>query len=218
MKRPKVIVNCAISVDGKIALASRKQIRISSDEDMIRVFHLRNECDAILVGIGAVLTDDPKLTVKEKFVKNPKQPIRVILDTNARTPQGALVVNDMAKTYIFISEKKSFDNRFGNHVQVIPSKLNDHGSVDLNFVLEFLYSNGITTLLVEGGATIIWSFISQGLFDDLFVYIGSLIIGGKNTPTMADGEGITLNDNVIRLKLNVIQQVGEDVLLHYTPR
>ena len=58
MKRPKVIVNCAISVDGKIALPNRKQIRISSNEDMMRVFRLRNECDAILVGIGAVLTDD----------------------------------------------------------------------------------------------------------------------------------------------------------------
>ncbi|RLF43417.1 MAG: 5-amino-6-(5-phosphoribosylamino)uracil reductase, partial [Thermoplasmata archaeon] len=68
MKRPYVIINCASSIDGKIALVGKKPLKISSEEDMARVHKLRNECDAILVGIGTILADDPKLTVKEKYV------------------------------------------------------------------------------------------------------------------------------------------------------
>ena len=67
LKRPKIIINCAISADGKIALPNRNQIRISSEEDIKRVHNLRNTCDAVLVGIGAVLSDNPKLTVKGKY-------------------------------------------------------------------------------------------------------------------------------------------------------
>ncbi len=82
MKRPYVVINCAMSADGKIASPSGKQMRISCDEDIKRMYELRNGCDAVLVGINTVLSDDPKLTVKEKYVKNPKQPIRIVLDTN----------------------------------------------------------------------------------------------------------------------------------------
>ena len=90
-----------MSADGKIALPTRKQIRISSEEDIIRMYNLRNECDAVLVGVGTILSDDPKLTVKEKYVKSLNLPIRVILDTNCRTPENALAVNEKAKTMIF---------------------------------------------------------------------------------------------------------------------
>jgi len=98
--KPYVIVNCAMSIDGKIALANRKQMRISNEEDMKRVYMLRNECDAVLVGIGTVLNDDPKLTVKEKYVKNPSQPLRIVLDSNFRTPKNAEVMSKDAPTLI----------------------------------------------------------------------------------------------------------------------
>jgi len=217
MDRPKIIINCAMSADGKIALPNRKQMRISSEEDMGRVFRLRNECDGILVGIGVVLSDDPKLTVKEKYVKNPKHPIRVVLDTHARTPYGALVVNNVAQTFIFIGENETFKDRFNENVRVIPSKVDGMGHIDLSFVLETLYHEGLTSLLVEGGGTVIWSFLKQGLFDDLFVYLGPLVIGGKSTPTMADGSGVSSGDDVIKLRLVDTQRMGEGVLLHYNP-
>jgi len=71
MKRPRIIINCAMSADGKIALPTKKQIRISSEEDIKRMYQLRNESDAVLVGIGTILTDNPKLTVKETYVHHP---------------------------------------------------------------------------------------------------------------------------------------------------
>ena len=73
MNRPYVIVNCAMSADGKIALPSRKQLRISSDEDIKRMYTLHQECDAVLVGIETVLSDDPKLTVKENYSSEKKR-------------------------------------------------------------------------------------------------------------------------------------------------
>ena len=217
MNRPRIIVNCAMSADGKIALPSRKQMRISSDEDMKRVFELRNECDAILVGIGAVLTDDPKLTVKEKYVTDPKHPNRVVLDTHARMPHDALVVNDVVQTLIFIGEEANFQDTFSENVSVISSRINEEGCIDISFVLETLYQKGIRSLLVEGGGTIIWSFLQHGFFDDLFVYIGPMVIGGVSTPTMADGVGVVSFDDVIRLRVFDFKKIGKGILIHYKP-
>ena len=216
MNRPQVIINCAMSADGKIALPSRKQLRISSDEDMERVYKLRNECDAVLTGIGAVLSDDPKLTVKEKYVKNLKQPLRVVLDGKCRTPEDALVLNDMAKTLIFTIQgnEKHFD---GDHVEVVGIKNDDEGRVDLESMLDVLHQKGIKKLLVEGGGTVIWSFLRRGLVDDLYVYIGSCIIGGKNTPTMADGIGIKSEDDLLSLKIVDVNRLGDGILVRYKP-
>src|SRR5512136_1773557 len=100
MKRPYVIINCAMSADGKIASPMRKQMQISCDEDIKRMYRLRNECDTVLVGVGTILTDNPKLTVKEKYVKHPRQPLRVVLDSKGRTPPHALVLNNVSKTLI----------------------------------------------------------------------------------------------------------------------
>ena len=105
MNRPRIILNCAMSADGKIALPNKQQLRISSEEDMKRVFELRNSCDAILVGSGAVLSDNPKLTVKEKYVKHPRNPIRVVLDTHMKTPVDALVVNTDSCDGVIILEQ-----------------------------------------------------------------------------------------------------------------
>jgi 2,5-diamino-6-(ribosylamino)-4(3H)-pyrimidinone 5'-phosphate reductase len=214
MKRPYVIVNCAMSADGKIASPSGKQLRISNEEDIKRMYNLRNSCDAVLVGIGAVLSDDPKLTVKEKYVKNPKQPLRVVLDSKCRTPEDALVLNDVAKTLIVATEgnEKQFD---GDHIEVVGIKADDGVHVELESMLDLLYQRGIKKLLVEGGGTIIWSFLRNRLVDDLYTYIGPCIIGGKNTPTVADGSGIKSEDDLLSLRIVDVNRLGNGLLVHY---
>ena len=211
MRRPYVTINCAMSTDGKIASPSGKQLRISSDEDIDRMYCLRNDSDAVLVGIETVLSDDPKLTVKQACVLEVKNPIRVVLDTHCRTPENALVVNEDAKTLI-ISGKKC-DKNFGNNVELIQSETNKDGLIDLEKLLEILYNYGIKTLMVEGGSRIIWSFLKQKLVDEMFVYIGPMIIGGKNTPTLADGEGIIKEP--IPLEIVEVQSIGPGILVHY---
>ena len=214
MNRPKIIVNCAMSVDGKIASPTGKQVRISSDEDMKRVYLLRHTVDAVLVGINTVLYDDPKLTVKEKYVPCPHQPIRVVLDTHCRTPENALIVNDKAKTIIIKDEQQPCSKKFQDNVTVlsVPSK---KGMLNLEKTVQELSKQGINTLLVEGGGTVIWNFITHGLVDELYVYIGSMIIGGKQTPTMAMGQGFEHENKFIRLQHIETKKIGNGLLLHY---
>lgn len=213
MSRPHVIVNCAMSADGKIALPTRKQLRISSDEDIKRMYKLRNECNAVLVGIGTVLSDDPKLTVKEKYVKNLRQPIRIILDTHCKTPENALAVNHSSKTLIITGVK--CDKKFDSNVEIIRCEMDKNGLIDLQKLLEILSERGIKNLMVEGGSTVIWNFLKHRLVDDLYVYIGPMIVGGKTTPTLADGEGISCVDDLVYLEIVDISRLGHGVLLHY---
>lgn len=214
MNRPYVIVNCAMSADGKSALPTKKQLRISSDEDIERMYKFRNECDAVLVGIDTIISDDPKLTVKAKYVKNPKQPLRVVLDSKCRITKDALVLNNAAKTLIITTEgnEKQIE---GKHVEVIGCKANEKEYVDLECALELLYQKGVKKLLVEGGGTIIWSFLENRLVDDLYIYIGPYVIGGKTTPTVADGLGIKNEGELISLKIVDVTRLGAGILTHY---
>ena len=214
MKRPHVTINCAMSADGKIALPNRKQVRISCDEDIKRMYNLRHDSDAVLVGIGTILADDPKLTVKEKYVENPKQPLRVVLDSKCRTHKDALVLNDISKTLIITKEGngKQFEKK---HIEAIGCKTNNDGYLDLNCVLDLLSKKGVKKLLVEGGSTVIWSFLKIKLVDDLFVYIGPCIIGGKDTPTVADGSGIKNETELLSLRIVNVKRLDEGVLIHY---
>jgi 2,5-diamino-6-(ribosylamino)-4(3H)-pyrimidinone 5'-phosphate reductase len=202
-----------MSVDGKIALASRKQLRISNEEDIKRMYELRNECDAVLVGIETVISDNPKLTVKKKYVNNPKQPIRVVLDSNFRIPKNSLVLNDDTKTLI-LTIRDNHDFNLEN-VEIIRCKTDENGNVDLQYALSILYSKKIRKLLVEGGGTVIWSFLKRKFVDDLYIYMGPIIIGGKFTPTMADGVGINKENEVINLKIVKFSKLGDGILFHY---
>jgi len=208
MKRPYVVVNCAMSADRKIASPSGKQFKISCEEDIKRMYELRNESDAVLVGINTVLSDDPKLTVKEKYVKNPKQPIRIVLDTNCRTPVDSLVVNDLTKTLIVTA--KNCNKVYGKNVEFILCDTDSNGLIDIDKLLNILFKKGIKKLMVEGGGTVIWNFLEKGLVDDFFVYIGPMIIGGKNTPTIGNGKNFEKF-----LKLGNIKDFGSGKLLHY---
>jgi 2,5-diamino-6-(ribosylamino)-4(3H)-pyrimidinone 5'-phosphate reductase len=205
-----------MSADGKIATPNGKQLRISNEKDIERMYQLRNESDAVLVGIGTIEADDPKLTVKEKYVKNPKNPIRIILDSHCRTKEHALAVDSNAKTIIVTNGQ--CDRKFGSNVEVIQCDLDYEGEIDLSKMLEMLFNRGIKKLMVEGGSTVIWSFFKSGLFDDFFVFVGPIVIGGKYSPSVADGEGIRSEDEVINLEIVGIARVDEGLLIHYKLR
>lgn len=205
--RPYVIINCAMSLDGKIALPSRIQTRISSEDDMARVYKLRNECDAVLVGIETILSDDPKLSVKDKYVPNPNQPYKIVIDSKCRIPSDAKVFeNNKAIIVTTIGKSKELS------CEIIEC---GDDKVDLKKLLEILFQKGIKKILVEGGGTIIWSFLRENLVDELYIFIGNIIIGGKNSPTFADGEGVKNFNEIIKLKLSSIDQSDEGILLRY---
>ena len=206
---PHVIINCAMSVDGKIALPSRRQTRISNEEDIKRVHELRNRCDAILVGIETVLSDDPKLTVKESYVPNPSQPVRIVLDSYGRIPEDAQVLSSNSPTIIAVTESCE------STIDVAETIVCGKDEVDIPVLLDILDKRGIKTLLVEGGETVIWSFLSQRLAHEFYVFVGSMVIGGLKSPTPAGGEGAKDESEIIPLKMMEVGKVGDGVLIHY---
>lgn len=205
----KVVVNCAMSADGKIALKTRKQTKISNEEDRKRVHQLRNSCDAILVGVETVLADDPKLTVNEKYVKRPRHPLRVVLDSRGRTPSKAQVLNGAAPTLIVTSEecRKKFSNA--------ETARCGRGEVDLNKLMSILEERGVKKLLVEGGSNVIWSFLKSKIADVVNIFVGSMVIGGECSPTPAGGVGAETERSIICLRLVNARVLGSGVLLSY---
>lgn len=210
MKKPYVIINCAMSADGKIALPTRVQTRISNEEDMRRVHNLRNQCDAVLVGINTILADNPKLIVKKEYVKKPvKLPIRIVVDSKCKIPADANVLDGSAKTIIACA--KGFSRKI-NNAEVIEC---GEGKVDLKQLLDMLAERNIQRILVEGGGTVIWSFLKERLADELNIFIGSVVIGGKTSPTPADGTGVKRIEDAVKLKLKKIKTLGNGILLQY---
>jgi len=214
MNRPYIISNSAMSLDGKTALPSGKQLRLSSDEDMKRVHELRHQCDAVLVGIGTVLADNPKLTVKDCYVPRPKQPVRVVLDSRGRTPADALVLNDVASTIICVGPKVKLSASH-DRVEVVHCPIDDKNHLELSSVLEELYKRGIRTVLVEGGGTVLRSFIEMDFIDELYVYVAPVVVGGERTPTLVKGPGLHDEKDLIKLHLENCSHLGNGILLHY---
>ena len=210
MKKPYVVVNCASSIDGKIALPGKKPLKISNEEDVARVHKLRNECDAILVGIETILADNPKLTVKAKYVDKVRQPIRIVLDSKLRIPEDAEVMKPNAKT-IIVTTCKEFKK---GDVEVIKC---GNDKVDLKRLMEILYDRGIKKLLVEGGSTVIWEFLENKLVDEMMVFYSPIIIG-NNAPTIAGGEGAKSEEELIKMEIKSIERIGNGCLVKFIPK
>lgn len=204
--RPKVTVNCAMTADGKIAGKSRRQMRISSPEDMERVEKLRLESDAILVGIGTILSDNPHLTVKG--FPPERSPVRVVLDSSGRTPEKARVLRGEVPTIIATAEscKKTWDK-----ASVFRA---GEDRVDIPALLTHLHEQGIERLLVEGGGEVVWSFFKEKVVDVFSVFVGNMIIGGRSAPTPVDGEGFS-GRHPLPLELRQCSRLGEGVHLVY---
>ncbi|WP_256403039.1 2,5-diamino-6-(ribosylamino)-4(3H)-pyrimidinone 5'-phosphate reductase [Halorubrum salinum] len=194
-----VVVNAAQSVDGKLAARDREQLRISGAEDFDRVDRVRAAADAVLVGVGTVLADDPHLTLDEEDrrverLRNGRSghPARVVVDSSGRTPLDARVLDDAATTYILVSPGASAERREAlaeAGAEVIVAESDDGERVGLASGMDALAERGIDRLMVEGGGEVIYSCFAAGLVDELHVYVGSMVIGGRDAPTLADGEG-----------------------------
>lgn len=203
--RPFVHINCAMSADGKIAGSERKQVRISSQEDKDRVKGLRRTYDAILVGVGTIVSDDPHLTVKGRTYE--ENQVRVVIDPNCRIPMDSLILDDRARTVIAVEDGKS---------RKIPgADVVECGSpFSLDRLMDALTQMGIGSILVEGGGETIASFFRNGFVDRYTVFVGSKIIGGRCSPTPADGDGWVMEEG-FPLKLVGAEILGDGVLLSY---
>jgi 2,5-diamino-6-(ribosylamino)-4(3H)-pyrimidinone 5'-phosphate reductase len=198
-----------MSVDGKIAFADARPAKLSNEEDVVRVHRLRAQADAILVGVGTVLKDDPKLTVKSEHAQG-RQPLRIVLDSDGKTPDHAHVLDGSAETLVATS--KDCTREFAR-AQVFRAGKDE---VDLVAFLDHLSTRGVKTLLVEGGSTVIWSFLRQRLADELTVFVASMVLGGHSAPTLTGGPGVGSLQEAFHLKLERAERLGDGLLLTYT--
>ena len=211
-KMPFVTLKAGMSFDGKIAAADGKSKWITSEEARTRARRMRSEYDAILVGAGTVLADDPRLTAL-----GGGDPVRVILDSGLSVPLGAKVFADdnviIATTAKGGKAKKAVLKRKGVRIWVFGG-----GSrVNLRALLKKLAENGITSVLVEGGSEVAGSFVSQRLVDKFMFFVAPKILGGKKAKGVVGGEGFSLA-RAPALEFKRVERVGPDLLVEAVPK
>ena len=213
-QRPVVWVNCAASLDGRLAFAGGVRARLSSSEDLVRVQRLRANADGILVGVGTVVKDDPSLRVHwEMLEETPRpNPTRIVVDSSGRTPEGAKVLDGSAPTIVAVSEQCA--RKFPAHIRVLVA---GRARVDLTKLFGLLYSSGIRKLMVEGGAEVLSSVLRSGLFDRLTVYYAPVVVGGSTAPPIVSGPETRSPAELVTLRLERLERVGEGYVATYTP-
>jgi 2,5-diamino-6-(ribosylamino)-4(3H)-pyrimidinone 5'-phosphate reductase len=218
--RPYVIVNVAMSADGKLSTRQRRQVRISGEEDFKRVDRLKAASDAVIVGIGTVLADDPSLTVKSPDLKSQRRkqgkdehPIRVVVDSRLRIPPEASVLHNGEGLRVIACSRLADDARICAIAPLATVIQAGDQQVDLAVLLDELSMMGVGQLMVEGGGTLICSLLEFGLVDEISCFIGGLIIGGEDAPTLADGIGFIDEASFVKLRLINVEPLDQGVLL-----
>lgn len=211
--RPHVILSAAMSMDGKIATRTGDS-KLSSKKDLIRVHKLRANVDAILVGKHTVMIDDPMLTVK--YVKG-KNPTRIILDSDASIKSTSKIIKSCKTipTIIVISEKatrKNITRLEREGLEIIKCGQN---KINIKKLLHILRKKNIKSLLVEGGGLTNWSFIKDGLVDEIIVTITPYVIGGSNAVSLFQGKGFDKISHIPMLTLKKINRIKNELVLHY---
>lgn len=211
MTRPYVILNAAMTLDGKIATIAGDS-RISCEADLDRVHELRASVDAVMVGVGTVLADNPSLTVRRA---RGKSPTRVVIDSFAKTPLDAKVLDNSAPTVI--ASTKSASKQRLQKLCATGAKIIVAGEKEVNLhrLLEKLRSAGVRKLLLEGGSTLNWSMLNKGLVDEVRVAVAPRIVGGATAKTLVGGAGFGEVRRGVGLELKKVTKVGKNLLLTY---
>jgi len=245
MNRPRILVNVAMTADGKIDSANRKGAAISSLADKARVDELRASVDAVLVGGRTLLNEDPKLTVKSSELRAERlrkgwseNPAKVGIVTEIpfawaemvsaqegrpyhlrraqEWPLQNFLTSGPAQVYIFTTRCNSPEVL--QAFENAGAKVHALGQerVDLLEVFRSLHEAGIRTVLVEGGGTLIAELFRLALVDELTIYIAPKIFGGNSAPTLADGQGFLANQ-APGLKLESVEKYDDEggILVHY---
>lgn len=213
--RPHVFINIAASVDGKISDENRKQIRISCNEDLKRVDELRATSDAIMVGIGTILADNPRLNVKSEELRKKRvaegkkeNPVKVVVDSKCRIPENAMVFDGEVILAVSKIADKERVEKISKKAEVV---VFGEQEVDLVALFEYLYKRGIKRVMVEGGGRLISSLLSKNLVDEVFIYYAPIFIAGENSPTICDGRSFA---TPLRMELVDVKRFGKGFLVH----
>jgi diaminohydroxyphosphoribosylaminopyrimidine deaminase/5-amino-6-(5-phosphoribosylamino)uracil reductase len=213
--RPLVTLKFATSLDGRIATASGESQWITGPPARERAHALRANHDAIMVGTGTVIADDPQLTCRLSGLDH-CSPVRVVIDRHLRIPPAARLVVDACRIPTWILTLRSADAGrravfLANRVTLIDVEADSEGQVDLAAALRALGERGITRLLVEGGAGLVAAFLRARLVDRLVWVHAPLVIGGEGVPAIAGLDLAALADALAFERL-ATETIGDDVI------
>lgn len=212
--RPLVILKSAMTLDGKIATANGDSRWITGEAARRHVHRWRSRVDAIMVGIGTVLQDDPQLTARLPG-QNTRQPHRVVLDSRLRiTPKAKLLRRQGGDTIIATTDRAATSRvkalqRVGATVLVLAS---DRGRVSLNACMTALGKRGITSVLLEGGSAVNASALRAGLVNRLQLYVAPVLLGGQDAKGVIGGQSPGSLSDVQHIKNLCVRRVGKDLL------
>ena len=214
--KPFVILKSAISLDGKIAASSGESKWISGSRSRQLTHQVRDRVDAIMVGAGTVLKDDPLLTARLKNRKG-ENPIRVILDNGCRIPLSRKVFsNAAADRVIYVASEKISAarkkqlRRMGVELCVMKEK---RGGVNLPQLMKYLGDRDITSVLLEGGSELSASALREKIVDKIMFFVAPIIIGGKQSPSVVAGLGAARLKDAWKIHNLTAKQIGKDFLL-----
>jgi diaminohydroxyphosphoribosylaminopyrimidine deaminase/5-amino-6-(5-phosphoribosylamino)uracil reductase len=227
---PFVTVKFAMSLDGKIATRTGDSKWISGEESREYVHQLRRVADAIMVGVNTILDDDPRLTARHGLEQAgeregilveggvQKKPIRVVVDSKARTPSTAQVFKQPGRTIVAVTTAAPPSNikelaKAGAEVLELPSR---EGLVDVEALLAELGKREMTSVLVEGGGTLLGSFFElheKYLVDKVITFIAPVIIGGRDAKLAVGGKGAERITDALRLSRVKVERFGDDMMI-----
>lgn len=212
---PYVVLKTAATLDGKTAAHTGDSRWVTGDKARAQVHRMRSWLDAICVGSGTALADDPSLTCR---LRAGRDPLRVVVDTKLKLPPAAKVLNPSSSAGCLVAcgpkapaKRRAALEKAGAQVLEFPK--GPAGGVDLLALMEELGKRGIISLLLEGGAGLAWGFLSQGLIDEIAYFYAPKLIGGKGAPGMIGGEGFTKMAQSVMLDKPKVRRFGDDFLI-----
>ena len=214
--RPFVTAKFAMSLDGKIATRTGDSKWITGDKARWHVHKMRARTDAVMVGIGTVLADDPRLTARDER-GNPlnRQPFRVVVDSRGRLPETARLVTEPGETLIAVGSEvtRSQKGELGEGVEFRQFPLREE-HIDLERLIEFLAKErDVTSIMVEGGGALLGSLFDLGLVDKVFAFVAPTIIGGMSAPSPVGGSGVEIMAEALGLERVRWKRLGRDMLI-----
>lgn len=218
--RPFITAKSALTLDGYTATSTGHSMWVTGEEAREYVHRLRSEADAVMVGAGTVIADDPQLTCRLKRGKG-RDPHRIIVDTHLRIPENARLLNDDSQARNYIIVGKDADKRLIKQVEkgntsVIRCPVRDN-RIDLCAMLDILGKNSITSVLFEGGAGLMGSMIRERLIDKFLIFIAPKLLGGSDGIPMSKGKGPVYMSDSYGLKNIKVKKFGEDILISGYP-
>ena len=222
MDRPYVTMNMAMTADGKITSAKRELPAFSSRQDKKMMDKYRAEADAILVGAGTLRADDPPLHVRDGEMREyraalgkPEALLNVLVTASASIdPTSRFFSEGLSSGRIVATVEDAPADRLARLKEVAELWVVGRGRVDLRELLRRLAERGVERLLVEGGGELNWGFVRDDLVDELYVTIAPALLGGRDAPTLCEGEGLAMAEQR-RLQLIAADVIDGEIYCRY---